>query len=46
MGFEPHQPRLKMDSINEFTDQMAKGLEEVKSALTKAQDKYAMYYNH
>jgi hypothetical protein len=24
---------------------MAKGLEEVKSAITKAKDEYAMYYN-
>jgi hypothetical protein len=46
MGFEPHQPRSKLESINEFTDRMAKGLEEVKSAITKAKDEYAIYYNH
>jgi hypothetical protein len=46
MGFEPHQPRSKLESINEFTNRMAKGLEEAKLAITKAKDEYAMYYNH
>jgi transposase InsO family protein len=45
MGFEPHQPRSKLESVNEFTDRMAKGLEEAKLAITKAKDEYAMYYN-
>jgi hypothetical protein len=45
MGFEPHQPRLKLESVNEFTDRMAKGLEEAKLAITKVKDKYMMYYN-
>jgi hypothetical protein len=45
MGFEPHQPRSKLESVNEFTDRMAKGLEEAKSAITKAKDEYTMYYN-
>jgi hypothetical protein len=45
MGFEPHQPRSKLESINEFTDQMAKGLEEAKLAITKAKDEYTIYYN-
>jgi hypothetical protein len=45
MGFEPNQPRSKLESINEFTDQMAKGLEEAKLAITKAKDEHAMYYN-
>jgi hypothetical protein len=45
MGFEPQQPRYKLESVNEFTDRMAQGLEEAKAALTKAKDEYAMYYN-
>jgi transposase InsO family protein len=45
MGFEPQQPRSKLESVNKFADRMAQGLEEVKAALTKAKDKYAMYYN-
>jgi hypothetical protein len=46
MGFKPHQARSKLESVNEFTDRMAEGLEEMKAALAKAKDKYAMYYNH
>jgi transposase InsO family protein len=45
MGFEPQQPHSKMESVNEFVDHMARGIEEAKSALTKAKDEYAMYYN-
>jgi hypothetical protein len=45
MGFELQQPRSKLESVNEFADHMAQGLEEVKAALTKAKDEYAMYYN-
>jgi hypothetical protein len=45
MGFEPQQPRSKLESVNEFADHMAQGLEEAKAALTKVKDKYAMYYN-
>jgi hypothetical protein len=45
MGFEPQQPCSKLESVNEFADRMALGIEEVKSALTKAKDEYAMYYN-
>jgi hypothetical protein len=45
MGFEPQQPCSKLESVNEFADRMAQGLEEVKVALTKAKDEYAMYYN-
>jgi hypothetical protein len=40
MGFKPHQARLKLESVNEFTDKMAEGLEEMKAALVKAKDKY------
>jgi hypothetical protein len=45
MGFEPLEPRLKLASVNNFVDCMSKGLEEVKSALLKAKDKYMLYYN-
>jgi hypothetical protein len=45
MGFEPNQPRLKLESINKFADRIAKGLEEVKLAITKVKDEHAMYYN-
>jgi hypothetical protein len=46
MGFRPQQARSKLKSVNEFTDQIAEGLEETKAALMKAKDEYAMYYNH
>jgi len=46
MGFKPQQPRSHMESVNEFKDCMAQGLEEAKAALTKAKDEYALYYNH
>jgi hypothetical protein len=45
MGFEPQQPHSKLESVNEFADLMALGIEEAKLALTKAKDEYAMYYN-
>jgi hypothetical protein len=45
MGFEPQQPRSNLESVNEFTECMALGIEEAKAALTKAKDEYAMYYN-
>jgi transposase InsO family protein len=45
MGFEPHRPHSKMESVNEFAERMAQGLEEAKSAIAKAKDEYAMYYN-
>jgi hypothetical protein len=43
MGFEPHRPRSKPESVNEFTDRMALGIEEAQAALTKAKDEYTMY---
>jgi hypothetical protein len=53
MGFEPQQPRSDLEqprsdleSVNEFAEHMARGLEEAKTALTKAKDEYTMYYNH
>jgi transposase InsO family protein len=46
MGFEPQQPRSTLESVNEFAERMALGIEEAKTALTKAKDEYSMYYNH
>jgi hypothetical protein len=43
MGFEPHQPCSKLESVNEFVERMAQGLEEAKLAIAK--DEYTMYYN-
>jgi hypothetical protein len=45
MGFEPQQPRLMLEMVNDFMDHIVQGLEEVKVALTKAKDEYMMYYN-
>jgi len=45
MGFEPHQPPSKVEAVNEFKDRMQEALEEAKSALTKAKDDMARYYN-
>jgi len=45
MGFEPHQPPSCFEAVNEFTDRMKDTLEEVKSALAKAKDDMARYYN-
>jgi len=45
MGFEPHQPPSRFEVVNEFTDRMKDTLEEAKSALAKAKDDMAWYYN-
>src|SRR6266700_2532040 len=45
MGFEPHQPSSKVEAVNKFTDQMKDSLEEARSALAKAKDEIARYYN-
>jgi hypothetical protein len=45
MGFEPQQPCSNLESVNEFTEHIALGIEEAKAALTKVKDEYAMYYN-
>ena len=45
MGFEPNQPQSRIETVNEFTDQMKATLEEVKSALAKSKDDMARYYN-
>jgi hypothetical protein len=43
IGFKPHLAPSKLESVNEVTDRMAKGLKEAKAALTKAKDEYVMY---
>src|SRR6266581_4674769 len=45
MGFEPHQLPSRVEAVNEFMDRMRNTLEEAKSALAKAKDKMAQYYN-
>jgi hypothetical protein len=45
MGFQPQQPCSTLESANEFAERIALGIEEVKVALTKVRDEYAMYYN-
>jgi len=45
MGFELHQPPSKVKVVNEFTDRMKDTLEEARSALVKAKDDMAHYYN-
>jgi hypothetical protein len=44
MGFEPKQP-AQVEAVNEFTNRMKMALEEAKSALNKAKDDMARYYN-
>jgi hypothetical protein len=45
MGFEPQQPHSNLESVNEFAEHIALGIEEAKAALTKVKDEYTMYYN-
>jgi hypothetical protein len=45
MGFEPCQPPSKVEAVNDFTDRMKSTLEEAKSAIAKAKDDMARYYN-
>ena len=45
MGFEPDQPDSHVETINEFKDHMETSLEKAKSALAKAKDDIARYYN-
>ena len=45
MGFEPHQVESQLETVNEFWDQMDSTLVEAKSALAKAKDDMAQYYN-
>src|SRR3979490_1201062 len=45
MGFEPREPESRTETVNEFRDRMEKSLEQAKSALAKAKDDMARYYN-
>src|SRR6267143_3438093 len=45
MGFEPRQPLSKVEAVNDFTDRMKSTLKEAKSAMAKAKDDMAQYYN-
>ena len=45
MGFEPDQPDSHVEMVNDFKDCMEASLEEAKSALSKAKDNMASYYN-
>ena len=45
MGFEPHQAEFLLETVNKFQDWMDSTLVEAKSALTKAKDDMAQYYN-
>ena len=45
MGFEPHQVESRLETVNEFWDRMDSTLVEAKSALAKAKDDMAQYYN-
>jgi hypothetical protein len=45
MGFEPQQLQSTLESANKFAECITLGIEEVKAALTKAKDEYAMFYN-
>jgi len=45
MGFEPDQPQSRVESVNEFKDQMKDTLKEAKAALAKSKDNMMLYYN-
>jgi hypothetical protein len=45
MGFEPDEAPSHMETVNEFRDRMASTLEKAKSALAKAKNDMAQYYN-
>ena len=45
MGFEPDQPRSRVESVNEFKDWMKDTLEEAKAALAKSKEDMTLYYN-
>ena len=45
MGFEPEKEPSHRETVNEFVDRMKSTLEEAKSALRKAKDDMARYYN-
>ena len=37
--------RSKVESVNEFRDQIASGISEAKATLVKAKEEYKQYYN-
>ena len=45
MGFEPSQPPSHIEAANEFKARMERTVEEAKSALRKAKEDMARYYN-
>ena len=45
MGFEPHQPESRLKTVNKFRDWMDSMLSEARSALVKAKEDMARYYN-
>ena len=45
MGFEPHEQSSKWETANEFTERMKSTLEEARSALAKAKEEMARYYD-
>jgi len=45
MGFEPQQDPSSLETVNEFTRRMKSTIEEAKSAIRKAQEDMAQYYN-
>ena len=45
MGFEPSQVPSGLETVNKFTKRMKSAIEEVKSAIHKAQENMTWYYN-
>jgi len=45
MGFELSQALSRLETVNEFTEQMKSATEEAKSAICKAQEDMTQYYN-
>jgi hypothetical protein len=45
MGFEPNLMESRVETVNKFKERMERSLEEAKSALSKAKDDMAQYYN-
>jgi len=45
MGFKLDQPRSRVESVNEFKDQMKDTLEEAKAAQAKSKEDMTVYYN-
>jgi len=45
MGFEPRQNSSGLETVNEFMERMRTAIEEVKSAIRKAQDDMKRYYD-